>query len=240
MKSGPAHVNCIKWNSSGSRCLTGGSDGVLRLFDLQQKDCVAQWQAQQGEIHTVDVSMMECHCSVRILSGPLVDESWLTPTILCNYRWRSSVFCELFKFYYHLPALSAASSFYSSASSVAMFPFPVLPFFLALCSYSHRPYSSTNLQFTKDERGCYSMGAGGSSSITQWTLDGAKTAELSLHSGAGGPFVLSGFGGLKQVSSSLHEVFLSLVSIERTIELMCVVVYSSNSRFTRQKEVCSR
>lgn len=115
VKSGPAHVNCIKWNSSGSRCLTGGSDGVLRLFDLQQKDCVAQWQAQQGEIHTVD--------------------------------------------------------------------------------------------FTKDERGCYSMGAGGSSSITQWTLDGAKTAELSLHSGAGGPFVLSGFGGLKQVHTPKGGLF---------------------------------
>ena len=64
------------------------------------------------------------------------------------------------------------------------------------------------------------MGAGGSSSITQWTLDGAKTAELSLHSGAGGPFVLSGFGGLKQVSSSLYEVFPSLVSIERCLLLL--------------------
>ena len=56
MKSGSAHINCLKWNSAGSRCLAGCSDGVLRLFDLQQKDCVAQWQAHQGEIHTVDVS----------------------------------------------------------------------------------------------------------------------------------------------------------------------------------------
>jgi len=115
VKGGPAHINCLKWDAAGKKCLAGRSDGIISLYDLQKKDCVAQWQAHTGDIHTVE--------------------------------------------------------------------------------------------FSKDEQHCFSMGSGGPSCITQWTLNGEKQAELYLHPGAGGPFVLSGFGGLKQVHTPKGGLF---------------------------------
>lgn len=120
IQPGPAHINCMKWNTNGSLCLTGASDGMIRLYDVQKRDCVAQWIAHHGDVHTIE--------------------------------------------------------------------------------------------FSKDERCCYTMGVGtggssAGSSIFQWSLSGEQEVELNLHGGAGGPFVLSGFGGLKQIHTPKGKLF---------------------------------
>lgn len=50
---GPVGINCCCFNHNGQVLLTGGVDGVVRIFDVQQQRCISQWDAHVGEIRGI-------------------------------------------------------------------------------------------------------------------------------------------------------------------------------------------
>ncbi|XP_077991954.1 WD repeat-containing protein 91-like [Glandiceps talaboti] len=108
-------VNCTQFNHNGHLLVTGGSDGFIRLYDMQRYECLMSWKAHSGEIYCV--------------------------------------------------------------------------------------------QFSPDENSVYSMGGDGK--FINWSVHrlGDKLFELAIHDGATGPFVVSGYGGYKQVQTPMGKLF---------------------------------
>ncbi|XP_053407705.1 WD repeat-containing protein 91-like [Mercenaria mercenaria] len=53
LESGPVCVNSCSFNHNGQLLITGGADGVIRLFDVSQQRCISHWQAHDGDIRNV-------------------------------------------------------------------------------------------------------------------------------------------------------------------------------------------
>ncbi|KAI8486466.1 WD repeat-containing protein 91 [Branchiostoma belcheri] len=108
-------ANCTAFTFNGHLLVSGASDGVIRLYDMQRYDCLMSWQAHSGEVYSV--------------------------------------------------------------------------------------------QFSCDETSIYSMGADGK--FLEWSVHrvGSKLADLPVHEGATGPFVVSGYGGYKQVQAPGGKLF---------------------------------
>ncbi len=51
-----AVVQALAWSPSGTQLLSGGSDGVLRWWDLQRGECVRVRKAHQGAIRSLKSS----------------------------------------------------------------------------------------------------------------------------------------------------------------------------------------
>ncbi|XP_070539797.1 WD repeat-containing protein 91-like [Ptychodera flava] len=75
------------------------------------------------------------------------------------------------------------------------------------------------VQFSPDENSVYSMGADGK--FINWSAHrpGQKICELTIHAGATGPFVLSGYSGYKQVQTPRGKLFA--FDVEGTHILTC-------------------
>eukprot|EP00058_Branchiostoma_floridae_P002617 XP_002588105.1 hypothetical protein BRAFLDRAFT_87624 [Branchiostoma floridae] len=108
-------ANCTAFTFNGHLLVSGASDGVIRLYDMQRYDCLMSWQAHSGEVYSV--------------------------------------------------------------------------------------------QFSCDETSIFSMGADGK--FLEWSVHrvGSKLADLPVHDGATGPFVVSGYGGYKQVQAPGGKLF---------------------------------
>ncbi|XP_071476056.1 WD repeat-containing protein 91-like [Diadema antillarum] len=108
-------VNCTSYNHNGNLLVTGAADGMVRLFDIQRRECLLSWRAHKGQVYAA--------------------------------------------------------------------------------------------QFSPDETSVYSMGSDGK--FAQWSINkvGEKLKELSIHDGATGPFVVSGFGGYRQQQNPRGKLF---------------------------------
>lgn len=62
LQPGPMTINCCSFNHNGHLLLTGGADGNIRLFDMQQHKVISQWEAHSGEIQTLQFSSDETSC----------------------------------------------------------------------------------------------------------------------------------------------------------------------------------
>ncbi|XP_041369191.1 WD repeat-containing protein 91-like isoform X2 [Gigantopelta aegis] len=62
LEPSPIAVNCCVYNHNGQLLITGAADGKIRLFDIQQHKCINQWDAHEGEVHTVQFSSDETTC----------------------------------------------------------------------------------------------------------------------------------------------------------------------------------
>lgn len=62
IQSGPVSINCCSFNHNGHLLLTGGVDGVIRLFDMQQHKVISQWDGHAGEVQTLQFSSDETSC----------------------------------------------------------------------------------------------------------------------------------------------------------------------------------
>jgi len=51
-----AVVYALAWSPTGVVLLSGGSDGMLRWWDLQHRECVRVRKAHQGAVHSLKVS----------------------------------------------------------------------------------------------------------------------------------------------------------------------------------------
>lgn len=55
----PTCINCTAFNHNGTLCISGGSDGMIRLFDMRSFDCLIGWQAHEGEVCSIQFSADE-------------------------------------------------------------------------------------------------------------------------------------------------------------------------------------
>jgi WD40 repeat protein len=55
----PTAVNCSAFNHNGNLLVTGGADGMIRLYDMAQWDVLMGWQAHIGEVYSVQFSCDE-------------------------------------------------------------------------------------------------------------------------------------------------------------------------------------
>lgn len=62
VQPGPVTINCCSFNHNGHLLLTGGVDGTIRLFDMQQHKVISQWEAHSGEVQTLQFSSDETNC----------------------------------------------------------------------------------------------------------------------------------------------------------------------------------
>jgi WD40 repeat protein len=51
-----AVVQALAWSPSGTQLLSGGSDGMLRWWDLQHGECVQVRKAHQGAVQSLKLS----------------------------------------------------------------------------------------------------------------------------------------------------------------------------------------
>src|SRR5205807_10565953 len=51
-----ARAYALAWRASGAMLVSGGSDGVLRWWDLQQRECVQVRKAHQGAVQSLKSS----------------------------------------------------------------------------------------------------------------------------------------------------------------------------------------
>ncbi|XP_076104338.1 WD repeat-containing protein 91-like isoform X4 [Mytilus galloprovincialis] len=59
---GPVAINCCSYNHNGQLLLAGAADGMIRLFDMQQNNCISQWEAHNGEVLSLQFSSDENMC----------------------------------------------------------------------------------------------------------------------------------------------------------------------------------
>ena len=52
----PGVVSALTWASSGKLVLTGGSDGMVRCWEVQSGECVRVREAHQGTVQSLKVS----------------------------------------------------------------------------------------------------------------------------------------------------------------------------------------
>ncbi|KAM7445844.1 WD repeat-containing protein 91 [Porites harrisoni] len=52
-------INCTAFNHNGTLCISGGADGMIRLFDMRSFDCLIGWQAHEGEVCSMQFSADE-------------------------------------------------------------------------------------------------------------------------------------------------------------------------------------
>lgn len=52
-------INCTAFNHNGTLCISGGADGMIRLFDMRSFDCLNGWQAHEGEVCSMQFSADE-------------------------------------------------------------------------------------------------------------------------------------------------------------------------------------
>lgn len=55
----PTCINCTAFNHNGTLCISGGADGMIRLFDMRSYDCLIGWQAHEGEVCSMQFSADE-------------------------------------------------------------------------------------------------------------------------------------------------------------------------------------
>jgi WD40 repeat protein len=55
----PIAVNCMSFNHNSNLLVTGGVDGMIRLFDVTQGECLCGWTAHHGEVYNVQFSSDE-------------------------------------------------------------------------------------------------------------------------------------------------------------------------------------
>ncbi|XP_020630287.1 WD repeat-containing protein 91-like isoform X2 [Orbicella faveolata] len=55
----PTCINCTAFNHNATLCISGGSDGMIRLFDMRSFDCLIGWQAHEGEVCSIQFSADE-------------------------------------------------------------------------------------------------------------------------------------------------------------------------------------
>lgn len=55
----PTCINCTTFNHNGTLCISGGADGMIRLFDMRSYDCLIGWQAHEGEVCSMQLSADE-------------------------------------------------------------------------------------------------------------------------------------------------------------------------------------
>ncbi|XP_015756761.1 PREDICTED: WD repeat-containing protein 91-like [Acropora digitifera] len=55
----PTCINCTAYNHNGTLCISGGADGMIRLFDMRSFDCLNGWLAHEGEICSLQFSADE-------------------------------------------------------------------------------------------------------------------------------------------------------------------------------------
>lgn len=60
MEAGSPAVNCTTFNHNGSLLLAGGSDGIVRLFDISRQECLLSWTAcPNGQVYRAQFSTDE-------------------------------------------------------------------------------------------------------------------------------------------------------------------------------------
>nr|XP_054766186.1 WD repeat-containing protein 91-like [Lytechinus pictus] len=52
-------INCTSFNHNGNLSVTGASDGMVRLFDIQRHECLLSWRAHQGQVYAAQFSPAE-------------------------------------------------------------------------------------------------------------------------------------------------------------------------------------
>ncbi|XP_060570852.1 WD repeat-containing protein 91-like [Ruditapes philippinarum] len=56
LEPGSACINSCSFNHNGQLLITGGADGMIRLFDVSQEKCISQWQAHHSDIRNIQYS----------------------------------------------------------------------------------------------------------------------------------------------------------------------------------------
>uniref|UniRef100_A0A8C5F585 WD repeat-containing protein 91 n=1 Tax=Gadus morhua TaxID=8049 RepID=A0A8C5F585_GADMO len=59
LDSETAAINCSSFNHNGNLLVSGGADGVIRLFDMQRCESAMSWKAHDGEVYSVEFSYDE-------------------------------------------------------------------------------------------------------------------------------------------------------------------------------------
>lgn len=52
-------INCIAYNHNGTLLVTGGADGMIRVYDTRSYDCLMNWSAHTGQVNSVQFSVDE-------------------------------------------------------------------------------------------------------------------------------------------------------------------------------------
>ncbi|XP_062602822.1 WD repeat-containing protein 91-like [Saccostrea cucullata] len=81
IQPGPVAINCCSFNHNGHLLLTGGVDGAIRLFDMQQHKVISQWEAHSGEIQNLQFSSDETSCYSIGTDGRLIQWSMHKPGV---------------------------------------------------------------------------------------------------------------------------------------------------------------
>ncbi|CAH1783824.1 unnamed protein product [Owenia fusiformis] len=68
-------INCTVFNHNGHLLLTGGADGKIRLFDVTKCECIADWEAHEGEVYSVQFSSDENSCYSMGNDGKFIEWS---------------------------------------------------------------------------------------------------------------------------------------------------------------------
>jgi len=63
----PVCVHCLSYNHNGSLLVTGGADGMIRLFDSHNSDCLVGWHAHSSNV--IDVIFSADETSIYSLGG---------------------------------------------------------------------------------------------------------------------------------------------------------------------------
>ncbi|XP_061165038.1 WD repeat-containing protein 91-like [Saccostrea echinata] len=82
IQPGPVAINCCSFNHNGHLLLTGGVDGAIRLFDMQQHKVISQWEAHSGEVQNLQFSSDETSCYSIGTDGKLIQWSMHKPGTL--------------------------------------------------------------------------------------------------------------------------------------------------------------
>ncbi|XP_072031110.1 WD repeat-containing protein 91-like isoform X1 [Amphiura filiformis] len=56
LKPGVGCVNCTNYNHNGNLLVTGGMDGMIRIFDMHRYESLLSWQAHTGETYATQFS----------------------------------------------------------------------------------------------------------------------------------------------------------------------------------------
>jgi WD40 repeat protein len=52
-------VNCLAYNHNGSMMAAGGSDGMIRIYDMSSCSPIMGWNAHEGEVISIQFSYDE-------------------------------------------------------------------------------------------------------------------------------------------------------------------------------------
>ncbi|KAL4231180.1 WD repeat-containing protein 91 [Mactra antiquata] len=74
LEPGPVCITSCSFNHNGQLLITGGVDGMIRLFDICQQRCITQWSAHTGDIRSIVYSADYNSCYSLGNDGKIINQ----------------------------------------------------------------------------------------------------------------------------------------------------------------------